>query len=245
MDDKEIIGKQYGDLTVLGWFGERDSDNKKLFKCQCECGNIAYARKTHLIHGKRVSCGCRKKKCPPCRTHGMSHTRLYGIWNNMKMRCNSDRYRESKNYYCRGIRVCDEWNGSDGFASFSQWALSHGYRDDLTIDRIDNDKGYSPENCRWADIIQQSRNRRTNHILTLNGESHTVIEWSEITGIKYKTLMSRVKKGLPDEVILTASVGNRWKWDEDLVNGKKEDEQQGYSGITPSGVQPVLLQMER
>ena len=122
-------------------------------------------------------------------THGMSGTRLYRIYRDMKNRCNGLKKRDKANYYDRGITVCDEWKT---FEAFRDWALANGYRDDLTIDRIDNDKGYSPNNCRWATRVEQNRNTRQNHYITYNGETHTMREWADILGIKYATLKSRL-----------------------------------------------------
>lgn len=123
-------------------------------------------------------------------THGMSKTRLYSIWRDMKNRCNGLKKKDKENYFDRGITYCKEW---DTFEPFKDWALSHGYRDDLTIDRIDNDKGYSPDNCRWVTRAVQNNNTRQNHFITYKGETHTLKEWSEILGIKYNTLKSRLE----------------------------------------------------
>ena len=122
-------------------------------------------------------------------THGMSNTRLYSIWRDMKNRCNGLKEKDKKNYFDRGITYCTEW---ETFESFRDWALSHGYREDLTLDRINNDKGYSPDNCRWVTRSVQNNNTRQNHFITYNGEIHTLKEWSDILGINYKTLKSRI-----------------------------------------------------
>ena len=97
------------------------------------------------------------------------------------------------NYGGRGMEVCPEWRGD--FAEFREWALSHGYADNLSIDRIDNDRGYSPDNCRWGDARTQCNNRRTNHILSAAGQTHTVNEWARLTGIKKTTIKERLRRG--------------------------------------------------
>ena len=107
----------------------------------------------------------------------------------MKRRCNDTKGKDFHNYGGRGITYCDEW---ERFEPFYEWAMSNGYRDNLTIDRINNDKGYSPENCRWATISEQARNRRTCHILTYKGVSKTIREWEEILGMKKGTLENRI-----------------------------------------------------
>lgn len=124
--------------------------------------------------------------------HGLSHHRLNRIYYNMIKRCKPTSERHHR-YYDRGITVCDEWRNS--FTSFADWAFSNGYRDDLTLDRIDNDKGYSPGNCRWATPKEQSNNMRRNHLLSYNGEVHTMAEWARILGISRYTICSRIRLG--------------------------------------------------
>ena len=125
---------------------------------------------------------------------GLSNSRLYNIWLHMKGRC----YRKTDDHYkfygARGITVCEEWKND--FKEFYNWAMSNGYSDRLTIDRIDNNGNYEPSNCRWVNIKTQCNNRTTNVIVTINGETHNIKEWSEITGIKYATIYQRIKRGL-------------------------------------------------
>ena len=115
--------------------------------------------------------------------HGMSGTRLYSVYRDMKDRCHNPKNRVYKNYGGRGITVCDEWRNNS--KSFLDWALSHGYSDDLTIDRIDNDKGYSPDNCRWATASEQADNRRTSIRLQYKGEIKSLNEIARIENISY------------------------------------------------------------
>lgn len=123
-------------------------------------------------------------------THGMSRTRLYRCYRDMLSRCKGTAKCSKANYRDRGIIVCEEWRNS--FEAFRDWALSHGYRDDLTIDRIDNDGNYEPSNCRWITKADQNLNTRQNHFITYRGETHTVKEWALILGIKPSTLRSRL-----------------------------------------------------
>lgn len=134
----------------------------------------------------------RKEKREGWYKHGGTGTRLYSCWATMKYRCHNTNAQGYKRYGGRGINVCDEWANS--FLQFKEWALNNGYADNLTIDRIDNNKGYSPENCRWATAKEQGRNRGDNRLLTLNGETKTLIEWAEIAGIGVATLHSRLFK---------------------------------------------------
>jgi len=122
--------------------------------------------------------------------HGGYGTRLYRIWYNMKARCYNPNCNNYPRYGERGIDVCCTWR--DDFSAFREWAIENGYSEGLTLDRIDNDKGYSPENCRWATQKEQNRNRRDNRLVALNGEPKPIAEWAEIYGIKKATLHKRV-----------------------------------------------------
>lgn len=137
-------------------------------------------------------------------THKQSRTRLYRIWASMKTRCYNSNHMYYKNYGGRGITVCDEWRRD--FVSFMRWAQEAGYDDSLSIDRIDNDKGYCPENCRWATLSQQMRNTRISHRITASGETRTLAEWSEITGLRQTTIRGRLRRGwAPEEAISIAA----------------------------------------
>ena len=142
------------------------------------------------------------EKLKPCRdiesgkficNHGMYGTRLYHIWNGMKGRCFNKNNKDYPNYGGRGISICDEWKYSA--EKFFEWSISHGYGKYLSIDRIDNNKGYTPENCQWISNKKQQRNKRNNHIVYFNGESHCVSEWADITGISKGTIVSRIRYG--------------------------------------------------
>lgn len=136
--------------------------------------------------------------------HDLSHTRINNIYKSMKSRC----YNENNNRYYRygkiGISVCDEWIGKDGFINFYQWSIENGYSDNLTIDRKDNTCNYSPDNCRWVGYKIQENNKSNNRMITCNNVSHTLGEWSEITGIKLSTIWARLNYGWSEEkAILT------------------------------------------
>lgn len=127
--------------------------------------------------------------------------RLYRIWMAMRARCMCKNLKTYKRYGGRGIKICDEWND---YLVFKEWALSNGYSDHLSIDRINNDGNYEPSNCRWATNKEQANNKRNNHIITINGESHTFAEWSKISGINYSTIRSRINRNKisPEEILL-------------------------------------------
>lgn len=118
--------------------------------------------------------------------------RIKAIRNGMMMRCTNPNTKDYPRYGGVGITVCEEWSGINGIENFVKWSLEHGYADNLTIDRIDGTKGYSPDNCRWVTISQQNRNRSTNHLIEYNGEVKTLIEWAEIAGVRKDTFRRRI-----------------------------------------------------
>ena len=138
--------------------------------------------------------------------HGMSHHPLYPVWITMRQRCRDPNCRGYRWYGAKGVRVCPEW---DSFPNFVRWAEQSGYRPGLTIDRINSSGNYSPDNCRWVTIQDQQRNRTSNHRLTFNGESKSIQEWSELTGISRTTINGRLRLGWNIEDVLTTPVHGR------------------------------------
>ena len=191
----DLTGRRFGRLSVIG-VDDRGT-RKTYFWCKCDCGTVKSIRGDGLLSGSIVSCGCKKREqdrinLEANHKHKMSHTRPYEIWQGIKGRCyNKNDVRYSR-YGGRGITVCEEWR--EDFSSFYKWALANGYRDDLTIDRIDNDKGYSPDNCRWADQETQSRNRASNVFIRIGNATKTLTEWCEIFELEYKTVYARYRR---------------------------------------------------
>lgn len=201
-------GQKFGRLTVISRASNKGKATR--WNCVCECGTEAAIHTSILKNGSQISCGCRrievssKMMTKMNTTHGQSRTRLNVIWREMRYRCNTPTADCYSDYGGRGIRVCKEWNES--FEAFRDWAMANGYKDNLTIDREDNDGNYEPGNCRWITIQAQSNNRRTSLYLTHNGETMTAVDWSRKTGINRHTLYSRIRQGLPTEEILNPVV---------------------------------------
>lgn len=189
---EDLTGQRFGKLTVIGIGGRYKSSGNLFWNCECDCGNTTHTTGYSLKTGKSVSCGrCSAAERATERNykHGGFGTRLYEIWRQMHRRCYGQNTKAYKDYGDRGITVCNEWYE---FEPFRIWAISNGYSDDLTIDRINVDGDYSPENCRWATKKQQANNRRNNHNIEYDGEVHTVSEWADILGIEQVVLRQKL-----------------------------------------------------
>lgn len=210
MNIDDLTGKRFGRLVVIKR-GENKGEQTRWI-CQCDCGNITIVFASALKCGNTKSCGClfKEKTSKTFTTHGLSKTRLYEIYYGMKKRCYKENCKAYKNYGARGIKVCDEWLGEDGFKRFYEWAQENGYDETLTIERINNNEGYCPDNCKWSSDKEQANNRRTNHMIKYNGEIHNTKEWAEIIGIPYQTLLARLNKcGWSVEKALTTPLLNK------------------------------------
>lgn len=194
---KDLTGEKFGRLTVLYRTKDHYYPNGRhdvQYLCKCDCGNEVVVLGIHLRSGHTLSCGCLRsdKTRNKMTKHGKTDTRIHCIWKNMKARCLNQNRKDYKLYGGRGITICDSWNS---FENFYNWAISNGYKENLTLDRIDVNKGYSPDNCRWATQKEQCNNTRKNINVFMDGEQHTLKEWAEIKGLKYGSVSSRVNRG--------------------------------------------------
>lgn len=183
----DLTGQVFSRLTVVGDSGRRQC-MKVLWECRCACGRTAFATGQDLIQGKCMSCGCLSSEITAERnrqgaTHRCTKTNLYRKWQGMKSRC---RPGQNKNYGARGITVCDEW--AHDFLAFKAWAETHGYRQGLSIERIDVDKGYSPDNCSWVTNLEQQRNKRD----TIRYQGRSLRAWAEERGLNLEKVCNRV-----------------------------------------------------
>lgn len=209
-DFHKLIGKRFGRLVVIDKASPIKEGTQGRLRpavlCRCDCGDEKVVRISSLMRGACKSCGCYARESASKRLfkHGMAHSRLFSIWNGMIDRCHKRFSISYKNYGERGISVCKEWR--EDFSAFHQWAINNGYKENLTIDRIDNNKGYEPTNCKWSSHKEQARNRRSNHFVAFNGVTKTITEWSELVGIKSDTIWRRIKEWDNIEKALTQPV---------------------------------------
>ena len=190
----DITGKRFGRLVVTG--ESNRCGYRRYWTCKCDCGEMIDRRHDILMSGRATEC----RKCiyrrisKICTTHGMSESPEYRIWEAMHQRCSSPKYRAFARYGGRGISVCQEWCGPGGFDAFFKHIGKRPTKRH-SLDRIDNNGNYEPNNVRWASPSQQHRNTCSNHYVTLNGTTRTIIEWSELLGIKANTIHGRLKSG--------------------------------------------------
>lgn len=198
----DFTGKTFGDWTVLYELERYRTPSGRpvrMWRCKCKCGNECNVQGQHLSSGESTMCtecgykvsGFKNKK------HGESDTKLYAIWSSIKKRCYNPNEKCYSNYGGRGITMCDEWKND--YMSFRKWAYDNGYdesksKNECSIDRINVNGDYCPENCRWVDIITQANNKRNNFCITYNGETRTVHEWSRILDMPVYLITDRIQR---------------------------------------------------
>lgn len=187
----DLTGNRYGDLVVVKR-AENAPGGIAVWECLCDCGQTTLVRGNNLKRGAVKSCGCRRSKVKPTLRHGMSKTRLYREWAAIKRRCYLKTDPSYKNYGGRGIGMCDSWKNS--FELFAKWATNNGYSDELTIERINVNGNYCPENCKWIPWSEQQGNRTYCRFYTYNGETKNLVEWCKQFNLPYGTVHNRIYK---------------------------------------------------
>lgn len=213
---KNRAGEKYGRLTALEYL-YTNKRRKAVWLCKCDCGNIVQVSSEKLSTGNTKSCGClhsdkSKEKIKILIKKQTKYTRKFEkelsiIFNQMKQRCYNKKCKAYKNYGERGIKICDEW--LDDFNSFYLWSTKNNFNSNLSIDRIDVNGNYEPNNCRWITNLEQQNNKRNNKYLEFNGQKHTYAEWSRILNIPSSTISDRIKRGYDTEQILNINYKKR------------------------------------
>lgn len=215
---RDLTGQKFGKLTVLKYTGKSTKQgHNAIWLCRCECGKILEIRGTNLTTKRRpqISCGCvipeRAKETST--KHGGTKERLYQIWMGMRRRCGDPKIKDYPRYGGRGIQVCDEWQD---YSVFRKWAISNGYDQcaefqKCTLDRIDPNGNYEPDNCRWVDIKTQENNRRNNHLIEYEGKTQNLTTWARELGIDVVLLRDRIRHGWSFERAITTPVQTKRK----------------------------------
>ena len=199
----DLTNQTFGRLTVVRRHQGTKSKPGK-WECKCVCGNTTFVTSYKLTSGHTKSCGClhRERTSETHKTHGLRHTKLYNTWRNIKDRCYNPNNQDYHTYGGRGITVCDEW--LHDFKAFYDWAITHGYTDGLTIDRKNNDLGYSSDNCRWATNAVQSLNKRNTVLITLFGKTKPLKTWCDLYHKNYQKaydVLIRYKQANPEDFL--------------------------------------------
>lgn len=189
----ELARKRFGKLTVIKRV-ENNYEGRSMWLCKCDCGNEKVIRGDCLVKGQTKSCGCLLVESAT--THGCTYTRLYERWMAIRERCRGNDAHHKKYYTDAGITMCEEWND---YTKFRDWSLANGYKDELQIDRIDNSKGYSPDNCRWVTKERNMRNRRNTVQITYRGKTKPLKDWCDELDVSYSLCRERYAYGLPVE----------------------------------------------
>lgn len=210
---KDLTNKRFGKLVVLN-FNSISKSKHSIWECKCDCGNKCLSYSTNLIRGVASSCGCIKKSVLGKNTtkHGLSKTRIFKIWAGVRKRCLNEKCQSYHNYGGRGIKICERWNDFYNFYN----DMINGYSDELTLDRIDPNGDYTPSNCRWVNHQAQANNRRNNVFICFNGETKTIAQWSNITGVRRNAISYRIKHGWDLKDALFNTTNNNLKTINDI-----------------------------
>lgn len=198
----DLTGKKFGKLTVIKRCGS-NKNGRALWLCKCDCGNTKIVCGNSLLTKITMSCGCYNKELVKKVNlkHNMSYTKLYKVWQGMKTRCYDKNFMYYYNYGGRGITICDEWKND--FSKFYEWTINNGYEEGLTIDRINVNGNYEPNNCRWITKREQNNNMNKTIFIEYNGKRQTISQWSKELNISRVALYERIKRGWNAKKTLT------------------------------------------
>lgn len=197
IDPNDLLGKTFSKLTAIFW---NIRGTHIIYSCRCKCGNETTVQRGNLLNGHTKSCGCirRENSKKIHSTHSRSKTQEYAIWNQMMQRCYNAKNQRYSSYGGRGIIVCERWHKFENFLE----DMGERPSKEHSLERIDNNGNYELANCKWATKKEQCRNRRSNHLLTYNGETKLIIEWAELLGLEDYTIYNRLRLGWPVEKVL-------------------------------------------
>lgn len=225
----DLTGEKFGRLTVISQSIIRGNRNQIKWDCICECGTKKTIPSTSLRSGSSKSCGCLVLEGTLQKTHGMSKSRIYRIYRHMINRCGNHGVDSYPLYGGRGIRVCEEWKT---FEPFYEWAMQHGYADNLSIDRRDNEKGYYPDNCRWSTELEQARNKRNT---VASEEIAEKIRSMRRDGVRNRDIAAMYSMSRSNVSDIT--YGKIWKDDTSNLIDKKIVDKLTYNGETKTAAE--------
>lgn len=235
----DLTGHKYGRVAVLSYFGHKNG--RTAWNCLCDCGNTFVTTGDSLRTGKTSSCGCyrHEREIEANVKHGLHGTRLYKIYHHMKQRCYDSGNSRYKNYGGRGIKICQEWLSD--FKNFYNWALENGYKENLSIERIDVNGNYCPENCKWIPMIEQYKNKTNNIIVEYKGEKKILSEWCKELNLRYSIVHRRLNDGWDVEKAFFKPTSKYKLYD---YNGKKITTKD-ISKITGLTIKNIQLRFSR
>ena len=202
----DITGQKFGRLTAIKYVDYTNNNGSRwLFKC--DCGKEIVTTSSSVRRGRTKSCGCYNQELRKNRIkHGMFNTKMYCAWVHMRQRCNNPKCKSYQDYGGRGITVCEEWNT---FINFYDWAMANGYEESLTLDRIDNDENYEPDNCRWVSMSVQENNKRNNHFVEYRGQRMTISQCARAANVSRNALNYRLMMGMTADEAVDAIMAKR------------------------------------
>lgn len=209
----DLSGQRFGKLVAYKEAGH-NKEGRTMWQCKCDCGGEKTATTHDLRCGNTRSCGCIQREISSWK-FGIPHKKLTHVYNGMKRRCYSKTEKNYEDYGGRGIKICDEWMGENGREKFVVWALENGYREGLTIERINVDGDYSPDNCCWIEHALQAKNKRNTIHVEYNGITMCLKDAARASGMSWGTLYQRVKNGWPNEHLFDApyKAGRKIVWE--------------------------------